>query len=254
MAVGEKQRLLVVDDDHEIGLMLKDHLQSEGYEVEVFLDAPEVLRHVELHGLPHLALIDLRMPDMNGFELSKELKSRGDVPIVFVTADDRPKSMIDGLTQYADDYVTKPFDLAVLTARIRRVLSRMSDYNYARLPIIHVDSRVSVDFGAGRLLIGERSIMLTPTEASLLHILMRNAGRVVPSNVIIARTWPNNRRVFEDTLRVHMHRLRRKLASGNQQPNYIRTERGIGYSFIPIDAVSSERVDAISIHWGIEQG
>lgn len=233
MTVREGARLVVVDDDEDLLLLLKDTFEAQGYEVCTFLDGPQTLRHVQSHGLPHLALIDLKLPNMHGFELSERLKALGDVPIVFLSTEGQTDTIVRGLNYYADDYVTKPFELAELIARVQRVLSRIHDFDYTRQPIIEVDKWLAVDFGNSRLLVGGETVVLTPTEANLLHILMRNAGTVVMIDTLIARVWPMEE-VYEETLRVHMHRLRRKLEPDFRNPKYITTERGIGYRFIDL--------------------
>lgn len=229
--VGEPKRLLVVDDDPALTRLIRDKFIDEGYDVTTFTDGPEALDYVERAGLPHLALIDLKLTTWHGFELSRKLKERGDLPIVFITGNDKTDTVVKGLTEYADDYVTKPFELAELVARVWRVLSRIASFEYAQTPVIQVDDWLSVDFGNSQLLAGGKRITLTPTEANLLHVLLRNAGRVVTSETLIARVWPTEE-VYEDTLRVHMHRLRRKVEPERQSPKYIKTERGIGYRFV----------------------
>jgi DNA-binding response OmpR family regulator len=231
MGVNEGKSLAIVEDDHDLVQLLKTALELEGYAVSVFFDALPFLRHVRDYGLPHLALIDLGLPSMHGFELSKKLKALGDVPIIFISSRDEIDTVVQGLSCFADDYVTKPFDMRELTARTYRVLSRIHDFGYTQSPIIKVDDWLSVDFGKSRLLAGGRSFMLTPTEAGLLHILIRNCGNVVPSETLIARVWPLEQ-IYEDTLRVHMHRLRRKLEQDYRHPQHIQTERGVGYRFV----------------------
>jgi DNA-binding response OmpR family regulator len=168
---------------------------------------------------------------MHGFELSQKLKTMGDLPIVFITGDESPETVVKGLVHYADDYLIKPFQLRELAARVRRILSRIYEFDYVQQPLIEIDERVSVDFAKSKLIINGEITMLTPTEVGLLHVLVRNAGRVVTSDTLIARVWPADE-VYEDTLRVHMHRLRRKLEPDIHHPKYIQTERGIGYRFL----------------------
>lgn len=230
MTHTDPQKLLLVDDDKDLLDLLRVEFEAEGYEVATFQDGLQVLKHVRKSGLPHLALIDLKLPSMHGFELAEQLKALGDVPIVFLTSVNESNTIVDGLRLYADDYVTKPFELRELQARVQRILSRITDFRYAQAPMIEVDGNLAVDFGNSRLLVGGRAVSLTPTEASLLHVLIRNAGRVVPSSTLIARVWPRSE-IYEDTLRVHMHRLRRKLEPDFHRPTYVFTERGIGYRF-----------------------
>ena len=106
----------------------------------------------------------------------------------------------------------------------------MPSLDYASEPIIHIDDNLSIDFAHNRIVVNGKGYGLTPTESILLHVLLRNASRVVENRMLIARVWPSEE-VYEDTLRVHMHRLRRKLEADSHHPHYIRTERGIGYMF-----------------------
>jgi DNA-binding response OmpR family regulator len=226
-----EMRIAIVDDDHELVQLVKEAFELEGYQVSGFYDGLFFLRHVSAHGLPHLAIIDLHLPSMHGFDVSKKLKALGDVPIVFISNEDEVETIIDGLRQFADDFVTKPFDIRELLIRVQRILSRVRSFDYLNYPITRVDERLSIDFGNGWLLIDGEPVTLTPIEANLLYILIQNAGSVVTSEALIARVWPAET-VFEETLRVHMHRLRRKVELDFRAPRYIQTERGVGYCFI----------------------
>jgi DNA-binding response OmpR family regulator len=225
-----KTKVMVVEDDVNISKLISDYLSTHGYDVAAFLDGPDAIDYVKQEGLPHIALVDLALPTMHGFELSNKLKSMGDVPIIFVTSTSDTDTIVQGLKRYADDFIVKPFDLRELEARVQTVLSRMPSLDYASQPIIRVDDHLSIDFAHNRITIAGKHHSLTPTESILLHVLLRNAGRVVENRLLIARVWPSED-VYEDTLRVHMHRLRRKLESDSHHPHYIRTERGIGYMF-----------------------
>jgi DNA-binding response OmpR family regulator len=226
-----EKRIAIVDDDHELVQLVKEAFELEGYQVSGFFDGLFFLRHVSTHGLPHLAIIDLHLPSMHGFDVSKKLKALGDVPIVFISNEDEVETIIDGLQQYADDFVTKPFDIRELLIRVQRILSRVRSFDYLNSPITYVDERLSIDFGNGWLLINGEPVPLTPIEANILYILIQNAGSVVTSEALIARVWPTET-VFEETLRVHMHRLRRKVEPDLRTPHYIQTERGVGYCFV----------------------
>lgn len=225
-----KTKVLVVEDDANISKLISDYMGTHGYDVTACMDGPEALEHVKQNGLPHIALIDLVLPTMHGFDLSSKLKSMGDVPIIFVTSASDTDTIVQGLKRYAEDFIVKPFELRELEARVQAVLARMPSLDYASQPVIHVDDNLSIDFAHNRITVGGKPWGLTPTESILLHVLLRNAGRVVENRLLIARVWPSED-VFEDTLRVHMHRLRRKLESDSHHPHYIRTERGVGYMF-----------------------
>lgn len=225
-----RSKVLLIEDDPGISKLVTDFLNKSGYEVTAMGDGPEALEHVKTNGLPHIALVDLKLPTMHGFEIGSRLKAMADVPIIFVTSTSDTDTIVQGLKKYAEDFIVKPFELRELEARIQVVLARMPSLDYASEPIIEVDDSLSIDFAHNRVMLAGKSIGLTPTESILLHVLLRNAGRVVENRMLIARVWPNED-VFEDTLRVHMHRLRRKLEADSHHPHYIRTERGIGYMF-----------------------
>jgi DNA-binding response OmpR family regulator len=225
-----KTKILLVEDDPQISNMIVDYMGSHGFEVSAFFDGPEALEHIQQRGLPHIALLDLNLPTMHGFEISSKIKSMADVPIIFITATGDTETVVTGLKKYAEDFITKPFELPELEARVQVVLTRMPSLDYASEPIIRIDEFLSIDFAHNAIILSGNRIALTPTESILLHVLLRNAGRVVENRMLIARVWPSEE-VYEDTLRVHMHRLRRKLEQDSHHPHYIRTERGVGYMF-----------------------
>jgi DNA-binding response OmpR family regulator len=225
-----KTKVLVVEDDPNICKLINDYMSGHGFDVTTVMDGPEALDYIRERGLPHIALIDLALPTMHGFELSSKVKAMADVPIIFVTSTSDTDTIVQGLRRYAEDFIVKPFELRELEARVQAVLARMPSLDYASEPVVQIDEHLQVDFAHNRLVLNNKSYSLTPTESILLHVLMRNAGRVVENRMLIARVWPSED-VFEDTLRVHMHRLRRKLESDSHHPHYIRTERGIGYMF-----------------------
>lgn len=237
-----KTKILLIEDEPPINKLITDYLTTHGYEVFPFYDGPDAIKHMKQEGLPHLALIDLILPSGHGFDFSDKIKSMGDVPIIFVTALNDTNTIVEGLKRFADDFIVKPFELRELEARIQTVLSRIPTLDYASQPIVQVDDNLSVDFAHNRITVASKVYTLTPTESILLHVLLRNAGRVVENRVLIARVWPSDD-VFEDTLRVHMHRLRRKLESDSHHPHYIRTERGIGYMFTVRPAESQATTD-----------
>ncbi len=224
------KRLLIIEDDFVTRTLLREVLEKAGYQVSSVSDAPEALTLLQQQGLPHLVLVDLGLPSMHGFALSERIKRMGDVPIIFITGDASHEAVVYGLQKYAEDYITKPFDVEEVAARVHRVLSRFADYSYAQAPVMVIDKHLSIDFPRSRIVLDGQPTPLTPIETNLLHILVRNQGRIVSPETLMARVWPNVE-VFAETLRVHMHRLRRKLQSNNCRAPYIRTERGIGYTF-----------------------
>ncbi|GAP63918.1 hypothetical protein ARMA_2341 [Ardenticatena maritima] len=223
-------RILIVDDDPFILELVRRKLEQSGFDVLSAVSGKEALALIQQKGLPHLALLDINMPEMDGFELSRRLQEFSDVPVIFLTAVDEEDTIVEGIRLFAEDYVTKPFSPRELVARIDRVLRRIGDFRYTLNPIIQVDEHLAIDFGHQRAFVNGKEVPLTPTETKLLHILMRNAGRPVSYDFLIRRLWPMED-VFEDSLRVHVHRLRHKIEPNPSKPRYIKTERGIGYRF-----------------------
>ena len=230
MLVSFSQRILVVDDDPAILYLVSEKLERAGFEVLTATSGQQALELIERRGLPHLAIIDINMPGMDGFEFCHVVQSYSDLPVIMLTAVDEEETVIRGIEHYAEDYVTKPFSPRELVARVQRVLRRIGDFAYTLESVIKVDDRLAVDFGHQHVIVEDDLVALTPTEAKLLYILMRNSGRIVTTDFLLRRLWPLEQ-VYEDTLRVHIHRLRTKIQGGQPQPQYIMTERGLGYRF-----------------------
>ncbi len=227
-----EKRLLIVEDDGVTRKLLRQVLLEAGYQVTAVGDASGALTSLQQEGLPHLVILDLGLPGMDGFALSERIKRMGDVPIIILSGNNTDEAKIFGLEQYADDYITKPFNTKEVVVRIQRVLSRITDYSYAQGRVVSIDDHLSVDFASNRIIRDGQDIPLTPIEANLLMILLRQKGQIVSPDTLISRVWPNEE-VYEETLRVHMHRLRKKLQENPEQDQYILTERGVGYSFRP---------------------
>lgn len=229
---GAIHRVLVVDDDPDLRQMVRYSLEAEGLEVVAAGSADEALDLISRHGLPHLAVVDIMMPGTDGLELSRRILRFCDLPIIMLTAVEEEETVVAAIDQVAEDYVTKPFNPKELAARVRRVLRRMGDFAYALGPETRVDDRLAVDFARQELSIEGQPRSLTPTESKILHVLMRSTGRTVTSDFLLRRVWPLEE-VYEDTLRVHIHRLRQKIEPDPAQPRYLITHRGVGYSFLP---------------------
>jgi DNA-binding response OmpR family regulator len=225
------QRILVVDDDEAVLRLVRYKLDRAGYEVFTARSGEEALDTIRRQGLPHLAIVDIHMTGMDGFEFSEIVQEYSDLPIIMLTAADEEESIIRGIECFAEDYVTKPFSPLELVARVRRVLRRIGDFAYALQPVVPVDDRLSIDFGQQQAIVDHQEIGLTPMESKLLYILMRNAGHTVTTQFLLSRIWPLGG-VFEDALRVHIHHLRHKIEVDASNPQYIVTERGTGYRMV----------------------
>ena len=224
------QRILVVDDDPAIRRLVKIVLENAGYDVLTAASGVEALEVIVRSGMPHLAIVDINMPLMNGFDFCEAVQQFSDLPVIILSAQDEEETIIKGISRFAEDYVTKPFSLRELVARVERVLRRIGDFGYTLGLTTRIDDHLTVDFVQQRAIVAGCSISLTPTETKLLYLLIRNAGVVVAVDFLLRRLWPMEE-MFEDTLRVHIHRLRQKIEPIPSRPRYVLTERGIGYSF-----------------------
>ncbi len=227
---AESQRILVVDDNTYTLRIVKHTLEMAGYEVTTAVSGEDALKMIHRYGMPHLALVDLHMPMMSGFEFCREVREFSDMPIIMLTAVNTEETIIEGLEKYAEDYIVKPFNSDELAARVGRVLRRMSDYNYTLESTTRIDERLQVNFPNREAVVDGETVSLTPTENKLLYILVRNAGRIVTTDFLLNRIWPMQD-AQEDRLHVHIHRLRRKIEADHNDPTYIIAERGTGYRF-----------------------
>lgn len=228
---AQSQRILVVDDDVAIRRLLKQRLEESGFQVMLAESGEDALELIARVGLPHLAVVDLNMPGMSGFDFVKRVQDYSDLPVIILTATSEEDTVVQGLTDFAEDYMTKPFHPRELIARVHRVLRRIGDFSYTLEAETRVDERLAVDFAHQRARVDGKPVSLTPTETKLLYMLMRNAGRTVPNELLLKRLR-SEQEVFEDTLRVHIHRLRAKVEPPGTRGEYIMTERGIGYRFV----------------------
>jgi DNA-binding response OmpR family regulator len=194
------------------------------------LSAEDALATVSERGLPHLALVDILLPGLDGMALAHQLHEWSDLPIVMLTSVDEQETVVQAIERFAEDYIRKPFNPREMVARVERVFRRIGDFAYALQPVVQVDERLSIDFAHQRALTAGREVTLTSTETKLLYVLLRSAGRVVATDFLLRRLWPSDE-VFEDTLRVHVHRLRSKIEPEPSRPRYVVTERGAGYRF-----------------------
>ena len=226
----KRYTVLIIEADPPTSQTVADFLDTPIYDVILADDVLPAMEYVRNKGLPHIALIGLELPSTSGFELADRLKARADVPIIFMIPGDNKAVIIEQLKKYADDFVVKPFELRELETRMQMVLARMPTIDYGTEPVLRIDEYLRIDFAHNRLLVAGTTVALTPKESALLHILVRNAPRVVQTHTLLSRVW-SGEDVFEDTLRVHMHRLRRKFEHDSRHPHYIRTERGVGYHF-----------------------
>jgi DNA-binding response OmpR family regulator len=226
--------LLLVDDNVDLLRLLKHRFERDGYQVMAAEDARQALLILE-RNVPDLAILDLVMPGMDGFELAAEIKKRGDMPIIFLTAVGEVKTRVEGIRGYAEDYIVKPFDYQELLARVQRVLCRTAGLRSLREALVVIDDGLSLDFGRAEAHTPERVVKLSVTEAKLLYHLVRHAGHTVPLSTLVSRIWGYAGEAGPEALRVAIYRLRRKVEPEPAKPRYILTDREVGYRFVAID-------------------
>ena len=222
-------QILLVDDDPILVRTLQLNLERDGFQVAVASNGQEALDTLERR-IPDLMLVDLLLPDMHGFELSRRVKQYLDVPIIMVTAVGAEESVVKGIESYAEDYVVKPFNYRELLARLNRILKRTRNV----LPegqIIKLGSELVIDFARHVVAINGQERRLTPTEERLLAALARNLNRVVPKGRLIDETWPDGEG-DPPRLWVNIQRIRRKMEPQPDVPKYLITEANVGYKLV----------------------
>jgi len=217
-------RVLVVDDEPPIRKLLRMGLRAQGYDV---LEAPNGKTALDLlDQSPNLIILDLGLPDMQGHELLKTIRSRNDnVPIVILSSRDDEAGKVQALDCGADDYVTKPFGMDELLARMRAALRHQLQVHGER-PVFRV-GELSVDLVRRVVKVGEREVKLSPKEYDLLRVLVQHAGKVLTHRFLLHALWDDL--TDAQYLRVYVRQLRQKIEAEPEQPKYILTETGIGY-------------------------
>jgi two-component system KDP operon response regulator KdpE len=211
--------------------MMCHFLELAGFDCESAGDGPAGLALIE-RAAPDVALIDVGLPGMDGFEALRQIRAFSDVPVVMLTARDDAMDKVKGLELGADDYVTKPFNHLELMARVKAVLRRLEmPAPTSRAPSFQ-SGDLEVDFAKQEARLAGERLDLTPTEYKLLYHLVRNAGHVLSHSTLLAKVWGREYVDEVDYIRVYIRRLRDKLGDPPDEPRYIRTERGLGYRFI----------------------
>ncbi len=218
--------LLVVDDDPAILRSLQVNLEADGFDLLLAATGREALEKVGQR-LPDLAIVDLLLPDMHGFQLCEELKRYLDLPIIMLTAVSAEDSVTDGLDRYAEDYVVKPFSYRQLLSRINRILKR-TRHLLPESQVAVVDEGLSVDFARHVAIVDGIETRLTPVESRLLSVLARHLNRVVSAQVLMEEGWPDGDGDHA-RLWVNLRRLRLKLEAQPEAPTRLVTVKGQGY-------------------------
>jgi two-component system, OmpR family, KDP operon response regulator KdpE len=231
MANSDKRNILVVDDEAQITRVLKTALSAQGYSIRTAGDGREALQEIKTWS-PDLIITDLRMPNMDGLELCRKVRTESRVPIIVLSVKGEETIKIEALDAGADDYVTKPFSVNELLARVRAALRRSSASEQPETPEIDVGD-FHINISQRLVQVKKQEVHLTPKEFDLLVFLARNPDRVLTHRALLIAVWGPNSVEQPEYLRVCVGHLRKKLEPDETKPRYILTEPWVGYRFEP---------------------
>lgn len=236
MTVNGKPFILVVEDDTPVRNLISTTLKSQDYRYETASSGNQAVM-AAASGNPDIILMDLGLPDMDGVEVIRKVRTWSTAPVIVISARSDDRDKVAALDAGADDYLTKPFSVEELLARLRstmrriRYLLRTRDTNSS----VFENGELVVDYGAGTVFVGQKEIHLMPLEYSLLCLLSQNVGKVLTYQFILDKVWVNAIESDMSSLRVYMASLRKKIETDKSRPKYIQTHIGIGYRMIRVD-------------------
>lgn len=224
------RRILVVDDEPRMIGFIRLNLELEEHVVIEARNGLEALDAIRTQ-LPDLVLLDVMMPELDGFETLRMLREFSDIPVIMLTAKGEENDKVYGLELGADDYITKPFGPRELSSRIKAIFRRLEQPT-SEEAILDIDDRLSVDFNRREVIVEGERIKLRPTEYRLLYHLIRNAGWTIPHDQLLQKVWGYEYRDEAHYVRLYVNYLRDKIEADPADPQYIITERGVGYRFV----------------------
>jgi len=225
---------LVVDDEQRIAEAVAMNLELEGFQVLTASSGEEALEKVT-EELPDIVILDVMMPDVDGFETLRRIREVSTTPVIMLTVRGDESDRVRGLDLGADDYMTKPFSPRELVSRVRAVMRRTEMPSPVPKAEVRVDADLSIDFNRRRVLVRNKEVHLRPTEFRLLYHLVSNAGQVLTHETLLRRVWGYEYRDEDQYLWLYITYLRRKLEEDPKHPKYIIGERGIGYRFMELE-------------------
>jgi len=226
----ERRRILVVDDEERMVRFIRMNLEHDGFQVMEAFNGKQAID--KLRDTPDVILLDVMMPDIDGFEVLETIREVSNVPVIMLTAKGEEDDRVRGLELGADDYVTKPFSPRELVSRVRAVLRRTEGVSGSMHGLIEVDNRLKIDFDRREIWLEGKLVKLRPTEYRLLFHLVQNAGWVVSHDQLLQKVWGYEYRDEPHYVRLYINYLRQKLEKDPADPKYILTERGVGYRFV----------------------
>ncbi len=228
--MADQQTILVVDDDQNLTHLIDCTLTQEGYIVHVAHNGQEGWRDFfDLR--PDLVVLDIMIPQMDGWEVCKRIREVSEVPIIMLTAKTRGKDIVRGLNMGADDYLTKPFRVSELLARVRAALRRATLPPVSEPTPVYTDDHLMIDLGNRRVLVQGEPVPLTSIEFNLLAVMVKHANHLLSTRQLLEQVWGWEHMDDVDYIRVFVSRLRQKIEPDPKSPRYILTERGAGYRF-----------------------
>ncbi len=229
---NQNNKILVLDDEREIAEIIALYLKNDGYEVELAFTGQEALDKTEA-GPPDLALLDVMLPDIDGFRVLQKLREKYTFPVIMLTAKTEYTDKITGLTLGADDYIAKPFNPLELVARVKAQLRRYTKYNDAnpKQPDNIIDfAGLLMNRETHECTYNERGLVLTPIEFDILWLLCENRGKVISSEQLFEQIWKEKYfKNSNNTVMVHIRHLREKMGDGHRRSDFIKTVWGVGY-------------------------
>ncbi len=225
------RRILVVDDEERMVRFIRLNLEHDGFRVVEAYNGTQAINKVR-SSLPDLILLDVMMPDIDGFEVLRIVREVSSVPVIMLTAKGEEDDRVRGLELGADDYITKPFSPRELVSRVKAVLRRTQTASGVSHGMIEVDERLKLDFDRREVWVDDKLVQLRPTEYRLLYHLVQNAGWVISHDQLLAKVWGYEYRDEPHYVRLYINYLRKKLEVDPSDPKYILTERGVGYRFV----------------------
>jgi DNA-binding response OmpR family regulator len=228
----EHRRILVVDDEERMVRFIRLNLEHDGFRVVEAFNGKQALDRIR-DTTPDLVLLDIMMPDLDGFEVLKMIREINNVPVIMLTAKGEEDDRVRGLELGADDYITKPFSPREMVSRVKAVLRRTESASGGGMHgLIEVDDRLKIDFDRREIWLEGKLVKLRPTEYRLLYHLVQNAGWVVSHDQLLSKVWGYEYRDEPHYVRLYINYLRQKLEKDPSNPKYILTERGVGYRFV----------------------
>jgi DNA-binding response OmpR family regulator len=231
MGEFERRRILVVDDEERMVRFIRLNLEHDGFQVVEALNGKQALQQLR-DATPDLVLLDVMMPDLDGFEVLKMIREISNVPVIMLTAKGEEDDRVRGLELGADDYIAKPFSPREMVSRIKAVLRRVEGASGSMHGLITVDERLKIDFDRREVWLEGKLVKLRPTEYRLLYHLVQEAGWVVTHDQLLSKVWGYEYRDEPHYVRLYINYLRQKLEKDPSNPKYILTERGVGYRFV----------------------